>query len=160
MIRRCSCFVTYGPTPPPVPPTKNCENCFHIPSLVLPTFNSIKPCPEEVGEIDLLENATITVCEKDDVACPITWNLIGEYPYFETLTVTEGILSFSFTSDVPLMDYQNVKIKVHCTCTQHSTIVNVKIGVNNPCLYMVCPEGFVCDPCTETCVEAEIIVEE
>lgn len=155
-MKRCNCLNT---TPSVVvDPPIVCPNCFIIPSLYVKAQDSIGLCGE-TGQVDLLEHAKVTVCStsKDasgnPIICPITWTVLDYGKGFSTKpTITNGILSFTSANNIAPLELTFIKVKAQCTCSIHSTFVNIQLSFKDKCSNVKCEEGFHCDPCTGTCI--------
>lgn len=151
MIKRCLCRATK--TPPPQ--VKGCSNCFYIPDLLLMSADSVAPCGE-TAEVDILENANISVCKtsNNEVLCPLKYEVVSYENYFDSKPVVSstGMLSFTGNGLLTPGKYTDIGIKVTCPCKDLGTFVTVKLTFKNLCTS--CEPGFICDPCTGDCVEA------
>lgn len=165
-MKRCICRVMSSPPPPYPPPPGGCVNCFHIPSLVLLSEDSVTPC-NQTATIDIMEHASIDVCSidtdvnGDPIICPLTFSIISKGKGFDSVTIDNaGVITFTTKYEIPTTEYSFINARVNCSCKGLSTIVNVKVGFKNLCKSTVCSvTGEACDPCDGTCKDASLIIE-
>lgn len=131
--------------------------CLRVPrNMLISAEDSIAGCGQS-GELDIAALSDLTACTGT-----VTWGLYATWDTaaFSSASIdAAGVLSFTSTEAAQLSTPYLFTGVAACPDTLLSQYFEVTIFIKNECSpSTVCGEGFVCNPCTGSCV-AEVDVE-